>query len=457
LAASPADAVRQAVSGTVTITDKEEPVSGTATFPEDIGSSFQISGFSWDAANARYVGLIELTFPFEGYEEYSSDVTVQFRPFVSVVATQPDAAEAQLRPAIFTVFRSGDSTSWSNSVTVPYSLSGTALSGVDYTGASGTVTIPAGSCSAQIVLTPTSTSLTGDIDADVVSKSIHVQLLPDPNPGPAGPAYAAPATNPATLPAAADGSVVPGVKVDLTLTNSGKVVAAPENARHDNDVKAAGGVDDLGTLPFGQGRSDEPGVAYTDALMVTGMVTQKPNTAPLTLRWRRTVSERSWTLTNLGGQWLVVSRQGLGTQTPADDLPNDDFDTAAPSAKGNLYIYDNPAESVHLGANGADNGLQVGDLIYTEKQFTYWVEAMVNGRWARVSKQLQVSQVITIKRTNNTGVVANDFTGIANTVAAGTTDYTMTIAKAAAITGAQPNAIIQPVPNDNYDASGKRV
>ncbi len=70
---------------------------------------------------------------------------------VSVVATQARVAESAISPGIFTVTRVGSTAA---ALTVFYSTSGTAARGVDYYPLTGTVTIPAGSTSAIVMVSP---------------------------------------------------------------------------------------------------------------------------------------------------------------------------------------------------------------------------------------------------------------------------------------------------------------
>jgi hypothetical protein len=69
---------------------------------------------------------------------------------VSVSATDADAAEPAQDPGTFTITRSGDT---AGPLVVTYTLGGSAA-GSDYTGPTGTVTIPAGSSSATVTVTP---------------------------------------------------------------------------------------------------------------------------------------------------------------------------------------------------------------------------------------------------------------------------------------------------------------
>ena len=71
---------------------------------------------------------------------------------VSIVATSPNA-DTSGDAGVFTVTRTGDTTL---PLTVPYTVGGTAVSGMDYQTLSGSVTIPAGASSATIVIAPNS-------------------------------------------------------------------------------------------------------------------------------------------------------------------------------------------------------------------------------------------------------------------------------------------------------------
>src|ERR1700722_13504368 len=72
-------------------------------------------------------------------------------PVVTIVATDPIASVGG-DPGAFTVYRTGGNIS--NSIVAFYAISGTASNGVDYAAIPNTVTIPAGSNSAQIAVQP---------------------------------------------------------------------------------------------------------------------------------------------------------------------------------------------------------------------------------------------------------------------------------------------------------------
>ncbi|WP_071189162.1 Calx-beta domain-containing protein [Trichormus sp. NMC-1] len=74
----------------------------------------------------------------------------QSLPVISVGTTPTNAIENST-PGIFTLTRYSD---FSNSITVNYNLSGTAINGTDYSNLSGTVTFAAGSATATVVVNP---------------------------------------------------------------------------------------------------------------------------------------------------------------------------------------------------------------------------------------------------------------------------------------------------------------
>jgi hypothetical protein len=73
------------------------------------------------------------------------------KPTVSVIAADSLASEPGGDTGTFTFSRTGDTAS---SLTVKYALDGTAMNGKDYQALSGSITIPAGASSADLVLRP---------------------------------------------------------------------------------------------------------------------------------------------------------------------------------------------------------------------------------------------------------------------------------------------------------------
>ncbi len=103
------------------------------------------------------------------FDASSATVTLMDNePRVTIVATDPEANEEGSDPAVFTVTRTGDTT---NSLAVDYAMGGQATSG-DYAALAGTVTIPVGSTSATITVTPVD-----DPDGEV-DETVDISLVP---------------------------------------------------------------------------------------------------------------------------------------------------------------------------------------------------------------------------------------------------------------------------------------
>jgi hypothetical protein len=81
-----------------------------------------------------------------------ASVTVQSLPQISVNASDPTAAEAGPDTGLFTITRTANTNS---SVTVSYSVTGSATGGSDYSSIGTSVVIPAGATSVGITVTPT--------------------------------------------------------------------------------------------------------------------------------------------------------------------------------------------------------------------------------------------------------------------------------------------------------------
>ena len=71
-------------------------------------------------------------------------------PIVYVLATSGTGSESG-DPAVFTVYRAGDTT---GAISVPYTMSGSATPGLDYKALTGVLVIPAGASSGEIVIDP---------------------------------------------------------------------------------------------------------------------------------------------------------------------------------------------------------------------------------------------------------------------------------------------------------------
>jgi subtilisin len=92
----------------------------------------------------------------------------QLLPVVTVTAPDPSAGETGANPGSFSVSRTG---SLATALTVQYTVNGTATPGADYTALTGTVTIPAGSAGASIMVNPIDDGAEEGIETVVVMLS----------------------------------------------------------------------------------------------------------------------------------------------------------------------------------------------------------------------------------------------------------------------------------------------
>ena len=101
-------------------------------------------------------------------------------PVISLVASQPNALAQGAIPGQFKVTRTGATTA---SLAVTYSVTGTAVSGTDFTALSGTVTIPAGAGFATIAVHPlTDTRATANLTVQATLTGPVSGVVLDPTP-----------------------------------------------------------------------------------------------------------------------------------------------------------------------------------------------------------------------------------------------------------------------------------
>jgi len=146
----------------------EFSVAGTATSGTDytsLGTSVTIAaGFSsatlivtpQDDASAETAETIVVTLTENAQYTIVSPNTATItlsddEPRVSIIASDPIASEPGTDTGTLTISRTG---SLANSLTVTFSVDGTANSGTDYTGIGTTVTIPEGMASAVLIISP---------------------------------------------------------------------------------------------------------------------------------------------------------------------------------------------------------------------------------------------------------------------------------------------------------------
>lgn len=220
----------------------------------------------------------------------------------------------------------------------------------------------------------------------------------------------------------------------LELKNTSTIVAAPENEDYASEKAAAGGTDQLGPLPMGDGRGETPGQSYTSPLMMIGTITP-PSAYSSTYRWQRLITRRSWyvRLDSTGTKWVVTQRSSRGTTTPDDDTGDPAFNDPTPSSStGKVYIYDNSA--LFLGTDNGDTNNKIGDFIREEKAFIYKLQRLQGTTWIDVATA-NVGQLIIVKRKATSGTVSSDWDGLENSTAKRTLDATISEAEVRAMVG----------------------
>ena len=85
-------------------------------------------------------------------------------PTVSIQATRPLASRSPSQAGVFTITRTGSTTA---ALSVSYSPSGTAINGTDYASLSGSVSIPAGSATATVSISPVNGVFPADTTAQL--------------------------------------------------------------------------------------------------------------------------------------------------------------------------------------------------------------------------------------------------------------------------------------------------
>jgi Tfp pilus assembly protein PilE len=124
-------------------------------------------------------------------------------PTVTISATDPNASEMGPDSGTFTVSRTG---STSAALTANYSVGGTATSGSDYSALAGSVTIPSGSASTTIMLTPVDDAVVEGSETVIVTLSIDAS-------------YTVGSPNSATV-TIADNNTLPTVTISATDPNA---------------------------------------------------------------------------------------------------------------------------------------------------------------------------------------------------------------------------------------------
>jgi hypothetical protein len=111
---------------------------------------FQGTASAVSSSNASDYELTAGDAVFINNDDASSSISVT-KPTISVAATDPTASEPGTNTGRFTVSRIGPT---NVSLTIGYTVGGTASPGIDYSNLTGSVTIPKGKLSASIIVKP---------------------------------------------------------------------------------------------------------------------------------------------------------------------------------------------------------------------------------------------------------------------------------------------------------------
>jgi len=131
-------------------------ISGLPTMVVDLSNGDKNGPMAFDAFGIGYTSNMNGPTSQSGYtaQVYIDDLnytgSLANQPVINVSATDADAAEAGLNPGTFTITRSNSS----GSLTVNYTLGGTATSGTDFSALSGSVVFVDGQSSAIVTVTP---------------------------------------------------------------------------------------------------------------------------------------------------------------------------------------------------------------------------------------------------------------------------------------------------------------
>lgn len=104
----------------------------------------------------------------------SAILNIEGLPMVTIVASDPNAAEAGLDSGVFSISRTGGT---ATALTVRYTMGGSATNGTDYALLDGSVTIPAGSTAASLTVTPVDDGLVEGNETVIVTIAASAAYL----------------------------------------------------------------------------------------------------------------------------------------------------------------------------------------------------------------------------------------------------------------------------------------
>jgi len=188
-------------------------------------------------------------------------------PIVSVTASDANASESGSDPGVFTVTRTGDATA---ALTVNYWLSGSAANGSDYSTLSGSVTIPSGTSSGNVTVSPID-------DATVEgNETVLLTLAPDP-------AYSIGPSADATVTIVDDDQPPPLPTVTVVANAAGASESGPDSGRF--IVNRSGDTTTALTVTYSLGGSAVNGSDYStlsgSATILAGSSSVKVTVSPI--------------------------------------------------------------------------------------------------------------------------------------------------------------------------------
>jgi hypothetical protein len=156
LQATQALTVNYTIAGTAVNGTNYHTLSGSVTIPAgQLSATITVTPIDMDLMGGNQAVVLNLASGGYLISSTAGSATVTINdddlPTVGIQATTPTASEMGNTPGVFTVTRNGPTTA---PLTVSYSVSGTGVAGTNYQALSGSVTIPAGSATATINVTP---------------------------------------------------------------------------------------------------------------------------------------------------------------------------------------------------------------------------------------------------------------------------------------------------------------
>lgn len=305
--------------------------------------------------------------------EYSSaQVTIvdDDPPTVTIVATDKQTVENSSNTGRFVVTRTGNLAA---NLLVNYTLSGTAVNGVDYTALSGTVVIPAGQATATITVTPLNDSLV-EGDETVVATLTSSPLYNIGNPGQAWLVINDDELPTVTLSVSDATAAEPGTDTAaFTFTRTGST-ANPMTVFFDVSGTAINGVD-YAAIPTSV---EIPADSSSTVLLITPLdddIREKPETVVLTLKEssyynRGTTATQTATINDNDATGMV----GVGFATACSS----GLENAATAMQIAVVLSTNSSSPVTVGytvaggtaASGQDYTLSSGTLTFAANETT---------------------------------------------------------------------------------------